>query len=117
MLTPQLSKHLIMHLLLSIIDLGKKISKGVVQVNLCQKFFFLQNMGRTCCVQKLFWMSETIDVHSMLSPGLSLEFSCIELVIRSTCNSKNNLLSYCGLLYAKLRASDKDLPVLNECLY
>ena len=25
-----------------------------VQVNLCQKLFFLQNMGRTCCVQKLF---------------------------------------------------------------
>ena len=24
-----------------------------VQVNLCQKLFFLQNMGRTCCVQKL----------------------------------------------------------------
>ena len=22
-----------------------------VQVNLCQKLFFLQNMGRTCCVQ------------------------------------------------------------------
>jgi len=25
-----------------------------IQVNLCQKLFFLQNMGRTCCVQKLF---------------------------------------------------------------
>ena len=25
-----------------------------LQVNLCQKLFFLQNMGRTCCVQKLF---------------------------------------------------------------
>jgi hypothetical protein len=25
-----------------------------VQVNLCQKLFFLPNMGRTCCVQKLF---------------------------------------------------------------
>ena len=49
-----------------------------VQVNLCQKLFFLQNMGRTCCVQKLFWMSDTISVHNMFSPGLSLEFSCIE---------------------------------------
>ena len=28
---------------------------GEYQVdNLSQKFFFLQNMGRTCCVQKLF---------------------------------------------------------------
>ena len=62
-----------------------------VQLNLCQKLLFLhqlthnmttdcllnykfntwkfqaQNMGRTCCVQKLFWMSETISVHSMFS--------------------------------------------------
>ena len=75
---------------------------GVVQVNLCQKLFFLQNMGRTCCVQKLFSMSETISVHNMFSPGLSLEFSCIELVCLS---------SYCGLVDAKIRASDKDLPV------
>ena len=28
-----------------------------------------------------------------------------------TCNSLNNLLSYCGLVDAKIRASDKDLPV------
>jgi hypothetical protein len=26
-------------------------------------------------------------------------------------NSINNLLSYCGLIDAKIRASDKDLPV------
>ena len=25
------------------------------------------------CVQKLFWMSETISVHNMFSPGLSVE--------------------------------------------
>ena len=28
-----------------------------------------------------------------------------------TCNSINNLSSYCGLVDAKIRASDKDLPV------
>ena len=27
------------------------------------------------------------------------------------CNSMNNLVSYCGLVDAKIRASDKDLPV------
>ena len=40
-------------------------------------------------------------------------------------NSMNNLLSYCGLVDAKIRASDKDLPVpmyivfrgVNEHLY
>ena len=33
----------------------KKIEykSNLVQVNLCQKLFFLQNMGRTSCVQKL----------------------------------------------------------------
>jgi hypothetical protein len=36
-------------------------------------------------------MPETISAHNMFSPGLRLEFSCIELV--------------------KIRASDKDLPV------
>ena len=29
-------------------------SKVNVRVNLFQKLFFLQNMGRTCCIQKLF---------------------------------------------------------------
>ena len=77
-----------------------------IQVNLCQKLFFLQNMERIYCVQKLFRMSEKISAHNMFSPGLSLEFSCIEL-----CNSMNNLSSYCGLVDAKIRASDKDLPV------
>ena len=34
-------------------DYGKRFFFKL-QVNLCQKLFFLQNMGRTCCVQKLF---------------------------------------------------------------
>ena len=38
---------------------------------------------------------------------LNLQFSCIELVH----NSLNNLFSYCGLVDAKMRASDKDLSV------
>ena len=35
-------------------------------------------------------------------------------------NSMNNLLSYCGLTEAKMRASEKDLPVQNveeTCLW
>ena len=55
-------------------------------------------------------MSETISVHNMFSPGLSLEFSCIEL-------SMNNLSSYCGLVDAKIRAPDKDLPVQYSITY
>ena len=72
--------------------------------------FLAQNMGRTCCVQKLFWMSETISVHNKFSPGFSLKILCIKLVIQWTFCI---LLSYCGLVDAKIRASDKDLPVLD----
>ena len=62
-----------------------------LQVNLCQKHFFLQNMGRRCYVQKLFWMSETISVHNMFSPGLSLEFNEQSVVILwvSWCKNKS----------------------------
>ena len=76
---------------------------SVVQVNLCQKLLFLQNMGRTCCVQKLFGMSKPISVHNMFFP-------CSELGICMfwTCNSMNNLSSYCGLVDANIRASDKE---------
>jgi hypothetical protein len=34
-----------------------------------------------------------------------------------TCNSMNNLWSYCGLVDEKIRASDKDLPVLSIFFY
>ena len=81
-----------------------------VQVNLCQKLLFLHqltsntydgklfielqvqymkipssNLGRTCCVQKFFLTFRTIFVH--------------------------NMFSRCS---AKRRASDKELPVLQE---
>ena len=46
-------------------------------------------------------------MYTTCSPDvLSLEFSCTE-----TCNSMNNLLSYCGLVDARISASEKDLPV------
>ena len=50
----------------------------------------------------LFWHSE-----QFMYP------TCSELVILMylTRNSMNNLLSYCGLVHARIRASDKDLPV------
>ena len=42
--------------------------------------------------------------------------TCSELGIfmYSTGNSMNNLLSYCGLVDARISASEKDLPVLTE---
>ena len=54
-------------------------------------------------------MSEAISVHYMFSPGLSLEFSCLELVIQWTiCRH------IVGLVDAKIRASDQDLPVYQS---
>ena len=50
-------------------------------------------------------MSETNSVHIKFSLGLSLEFSCIELVLQWT------ICRYFGLVDAKIRASDKNLPV------
>ena len=40
--------------------------------------------------------------------------TCTELVIFMywTRNSMNNLLSYCGLVDARISASEKDLPVI-----
>ena len=51
-------------------------------------------------------MSKTNSVRNMFSP-------CSELGIfmYGTCNSMNNLMSYYELVDAKIRASDKDLPV------
>ena len=58
---------------------------SLVQVNLCEKLFFLQNM---------------------FSPGSELG-----IFMYWTSNSMNNLSSYCGLVDAKIRASHKDFPV------
>ena len=66
----------------------------VQQLNLCQKLFFLQNMGENMLCTKIVLNVRNKSVHNMFSPGLSLEFSCIELVIQWTiCRHM-----YCGLL-------------------
>ena len=63
------------------------ISVSLLQVNLCQKLFSLQNMGvcRNCS-------------------------DCQKQFLYTTC-SPHDLSSYCGLVDAKIGASDKDLPV------
>ena len=59
----------------------------------------------TCCVHELFWMSkqkQTICLHNMF---WAFSFHG---------NSMNNLLSYCGLVDARISASEKDLPVMKQ---
>ena len=64
-------------------------------------------------LHKLFWMSKqkqkTICVHNMFS-------TCSErgIFMYWTHNSMNNLWSYCGLVDAKISASEKYLPVLFQ---
>ena len=58
-----------------------------------------QNMGRTC-------RGEQWTIEHVLSMFCTCSFHG---------NSINTLLSYCGLIDAKMRASDKDLPVVDIC--
>ena len=59
--------------------------------------------------EELFWISKQKQF---------MYTTCSELVIfmNWTWNSMNNLLSYCGLLDAKISASDKNLTVLKDML-
>ena len=64
-------------------------NKGVQKLNSgtgksLSEALLLSEHGENMLCTKKFWMPETISVHNMFSPGLSLEFSCIELVIQWT---------------------------------
>ena len=64
---------------------GKSLSEALIFASTNPQYddrFQAQNMGRTCCVKRLFLTFRTISVHNMFSPALSLEFSCIELGIQ-----------------------------------
>ena len=115
-----------------------------LQLNICQKLLFLhqlthnkttdcslnykfstwilqaQNMLRTCCVHKLvFCFCFDIQNNLCTQQVLNMFLTCSKLVIFIywTRKSMNNLSSYCGLVDGKIRASDKDLPVLLNSEY
>ena len=56
----------------------------------------------TNCFLFLFWHSEQFMYTTYSELGIFMYW---------TCNSMNNLSSYCGLVDAKVKATDKDLPV------
>ena len=66
-------------------------------------------------LHKLFWMpkqnKKTIYVHNLFSRCSELGIS-----IYWTRNSMNNLSSYCGLVVARISASEKDLPVPHRTI-
>ena len=72
-----------------------------------------QNIRTTCCIHKLFFVFvltfRTIHVYNMFS-------WCSELVVfvHWTGRAMNNHSPYCGLVDARIRTSDNDLPVHNS---
>ena len=99
-------------------DVGKVRSEtNIIQVNVYQKFLITSLVHENCKLRT--WRKyvvytncfcvltfRTTYVHKMFYPCsphvLSLHFHV---------HSMNNLLSYCGLVYARISASEKDLPV------
>ena len=103
-----------------------------LQVNLCQKLLFLHqlthNMTTDCSLNYKFntwkFQAQTWGEHvvyrncfrhseQILYTRCSHRFE-LGIFMFWTCNSMNNLLSYCGLVDAEIRASDKDLPLQLE---
>ena len=93
-------------ILKTLLHTGKSVSEALILelvnvrlfIELQEKYKF-----RTCCVQKLFFCF-CFDIQNNICTQhvLNLYFSC---------NSMNNLSSYCGLTDSRMRGSDTDLPV------
>ena len=71
---------------------GKSLSEALLFAEHGENMLCL-NVGNNFCTQHVL-------------PSFELE-----IFMYRTCNSMNNLSSYCGLVDAKIRAFDKDLPV------
>ena len=82
---------------------GKSLSEALILAStICQKNE--NSKLRTCCVHKLFlfWHSEQCMYTTCSELGIFMYW---------TGDSMINLLSYCGLVFARKSASEKDLPV------
>ena len=83
------------------------LAYAFIQVNLCQKLFFFAERGENKLCAKIVLNVRSNFCTQHVRPRFELG-----IFMYWTCNSMNNLLSYCELVDAKIRASDKDLPVL-----
>ena len=106
-------------------------SANLLQVNLCRKLLFLHQLTHTMitdCPLNHHFSTWKFQAQNMLCSQIVFLFwyseqfmytTCSELGIfmYSTGNSMNNLSSYCGLVTERIRASDKDLPVLLLCTW
>ena len=66
-------------------------------------------------VKRLF-MELRVQYMKTTSSEQVVYITCSEFVVFMywTCNSMNNLLTYCGLVAARISASEKDLPVCKS---
>jgi hypothetical protein len=89
---------------------GKSVSEALILESVKPQYderLFIEFQEKykltTCCVQKLFFCF-CFDIQNNI---------CTQHVVNLyfSWNSMNNLSSYCGLTDARMRASEKDLPV------
>ena len=81
-------------------------SLNAVQVNLCQKLLFLHQLTHNMTTDFSWNHHENYERRTCSDHVLPMFCACSFHGI-----SMNNLLSYCGLISAKITASDQDLPV------
>ena len=87
-------------------------SKSKIQVNLCQKLSFLNqlthNMTRECSLNSEKNTSSQHVVYNFFFVCFCFDIQNNIYILYTT---MNNLSSYCGLTDSRMRASDIDLPV------
>jgi hypothetical protein len=93
-----------------------------VQVNFFQKHFFLHQLTHNILqyrqYDKRLFIELRVQHMKITSSEHVVYINCSECQNKNkeqiiTHNSMNNLLSCCGLVDARIRAFDKDLPVTN----
>ena len=78
--------------------------------SLSEALLFAEHGENMLCTEIVLNVQK-ISVQNMFSPC-----SVLGIFMYWTWNSINNLSTYCGLVDAKIRASDKDLPVQKQFL-
>ena len=87
---------------------GKSVSEALLILeSVNPQYEFQEKYKLTTCLQKLFCFCFDIQNNICTQHVFKLYFSW---------NSVNDLLSYCGLTDARMRSSEKDLPVMPNLL-
>ena len=87
----------------------------LIQVNICQELSFFHPLTHNMTIDcSLKYNKNTSSAQQKQKTNL-----CTQHVLNLYfyCNSMNNLLSYNWLIDARMRASDKDLPVILQALH